>query len=97
MALTDTHTIIKDLITAGIPEKQAEVLVSRFVVKEALDSIEQDHSKLATKGDILSLQHKIEVMEQKLESKIVTLDTNIKWLTAITLLVAGILIKNTFF
>jgi hypothetical protein len=86
MATIDTHAIIKELIASGTPEKQAEVLVSRFVVKEELSSVEKDHSRLATKLDIMGL-----------ESRINSLDTNIKWIIALTLAAVGMLIKSTFF
>lgn len=86
MATIDTHAIIKELIASGTPEKQAEVLVSRFVVKEELSSVEKDHSRLATKLDIMAL-----------ESRINSLDTNIKWIIALTLAAVGMLIKGTFF
>ena len=34
MALIDTHLIVKELIDAGTSEKEAEVLVKRFAVRE---------------------------------------------------------------
>jgi len=86
MATLDTHAIIKELVASGTPEKQAEVLVSRFVIKEELSLVEKDHSRLATKLDIMAL-----------ESRINSIDTNIKWIIAITLAAVGMLVKNTFF
>jgi hypothetical protein len=33
MKIIDTHTTVKELITAGFPEKQAEILVDTFVTR----------------------------------------------------------------
>lgn len=44
---------------------------------------------MATKEDVTKL-------ESKLESKIETINTNIKWIMAIGLLIVGILLKSTF-
>jgi hypothetical protein len=33
MKIIDTHTTVKELIAAGFPEKQAEVLVDTFVAR----------------------------------------------------------------
>lgn len=70
MKIIDTHTTVKELIAAGFPEKQAEVFVEKFVIKEELNTVEKEHSQLATKADVVKLESKIENIGIKLESKI---------------------------
>lgn len=82
MAYFNTHTIVKELIASGTPEKQAEVFVERFVLRNEINDLEH---RLATKSDISELRIDISSM-----------NTNIKWLMAIVLVVVGILLKNTF-
>lgn len=82
MATLDTHAIVKELIAAGTPEKQAEVFVERFMLRNEIHDLEH---RLATKSDISELRIDISSM-----------NTNIKWLMAIVLVVVGILLKNTF-
>ena len=86
MASLDTHSIITELIASGTSEKQAEVFVSRFAVKEELHSVEKDQAQLATKMDIV-----------KLESKIDNININMKWQSAAILLVLGLLLKDVIF
>ena len=45
MKSLDTHTAVKSLIAAGLPENQAEVIVATI-------TIEKTQSDLATKGDL---------------------------------------------
>ncbi len=71
MALANSYSIIKELMDAGVSEKEAEVLVRRFVAK---DEIEQLKNELATKSDVIHLESKIEVV-----------NTNINWLKAISI------------
>ena len=82
MARIDTHQLVKELIASGTPEKQAEVFVERYVLRNEINDLEH---RLATKSDISELRVDISSM-----------NTNIKWLMAIVLVVVGILLKNTF-
>ena len=83
MAYFDTHTIVKELVASGTTEKQAEVFVERFMLRNEIHDLEY---RLATKSDISELRIDISSM-----------NTNIKWLMAIVLVVLGILLKNTVF
>ena len=83
MAAIDTHKIIKELVSSGVKEKEAEVLVSNFVSKGEFLELEKDKLGLATKHDIELLKTEI-VTEQR-------------WIKALMLLVLGLLIKIAFF
>lgn len=91
--IIDTHLIVKELIDAGASEKQAEILVKRFVARDEVESL---NSQLATKSDILKLESAVKSDINRLESEIKGINTNIKWIIAIGLLIVGILVKNTF-
>lgn len=80
MALTNTHATVKKFIQHGFTEEQAEVVV---------EAINDQNNQLTTKNDLTNL-------EIRLESKIESINTNIKWIMAIGLLIVGILLKNTF-
>jgi len=80
MALTNTHATVKKFIQHGFTEEQAEVVV---------EAINDQNNQLTTKNDLTHL-------EIRLESKIESINTNIKWIMAIGLLIVGILLKNTF-
>src|SRR2546423_14509787 len=51
----DTHEYIKELIKAGLKEKQAEVIVKGF-----LQSRDYDFSRLATKEQVTVIEHRSE-------------------------------------
>lgn len=91
--IIDTHLIVKELIDAGASEKQAEILVKRFVARDEVESL---NNQLATKNDILKLESAVKSDINRLESEIKGINTNIKWIIAIGLLIVGILVKNTF-
>lgn len=91
--IIDTHLIVKELIDAGASEKQAEILVKRFVARDEVESLS---NQLATKNDILKLESTVKSDINRLESEIKGINTNIKWIIAIGLLIVGILLKNTF-
>lgn len=91
--IIDTHLIVKELIDAGASEKQAEILVKRFVARDEVESL---NNQLATKNDILKLESTVKSDINRLESEIKGINTNIKWIIAIGLLIVGILVKNTF-
>lgn len=84
MALINTHTTVKKFIQHGFSEKQAEVIV---------EAINDPSNELVTKKD---LDLAIIKLESKLDSKIEAVNTNIKWIIAIGLLIVGILLKNIF-
>jgi len=81
MAYLDTHKEIQHLKTAGIPEKEAEAIVELHIKK---------NDELATKTDL-------QLLESHLNSSINNINTNMKWQTAMGLLILGLLIKDLFF
>jgi ABC-type sulfate transport system substrate-binding protein len=90
MALLNTHATVKKFMQHGFSEEQAEVVV---------DAINDQSNQLATKSDIHRVESDIskvksDISEVKLE--IHGINTNIKWMMAIGLLIVGILLKNTF-
>jgi uncharacterized FlaG/YvyC family protein len=80
MALINTHATVKKFIQHGFTEQQAEVIV---------ETINNQNNELVTKQDL-------DIAITKLDSKIESVNTNIKWIMAIGLLIVGILLKNTF-
>ena len=81
MVLIDTHKAVKQFITAGIPEKQAEAIT------EVISNID---NKVATKSDIEALKSDIFRLEDKL-------DTHMKWVMTIGGTMFLLLIKIAFF
>ena len=69
--------------------KAIERIISTGVSKETaeaiVDSVNTKNDDVATKADIHELKAEISIM-----------NTNIKWIMAIGLLIVGILLKNTF-
>lgn len=105
MARVDTHQLIKNFIASGTTEKQAEIFIdaATIIVKEEIDYLKKDYSNLATKDDLFEikteLKNDISNLEHgilEIKSEIKSINTNIKWIMAIILLIAGILLKNTF-
>lgn len=86
----DTHAIIKDFITSGIPEKQAEMIVAKVITiaKNEVDSLGKEQLNLATKSDIEKV---------RLEIKDVKIDI-LKWIIPLflTVLLSNIGIIVTF-
>jgi len=80
MALINTHATVKKFIQHGFTEQQAEIIV---------ETINNQNNELVTKQDL-------DIAITKLDSKIESDNTNIKWIMAIGLLIVGILLKNTF-
>jgi hypothetical protein len=80
MALINTHATVKKFIQHGFTEEQAEVIV---------ETINNQNNELVTKQDL-------DIAITKLDSKIESVNINIKWIMAIGLLIVGILLKNTF-
>ena len=81
MALLNTHTTVKKFIKIGFKEAQAEAIT---------EAINEQNQELATKKDL-------ELIKVKLEGDIQGVRTDIKWLTALSLLTVGMLAKLTFF
>lgn len=81
MALLNTHETVKKFIKIGLKETHAEAIV---------EAINEQNQELATKKDL-------EILKVKLEGDIRGISTDIKWLTAISLLMMGMLVKLTFF
>ncbi len=55
----DTHATVKKLMESGMPEKQAEAVVSV--------QVELVNSNLATKQDVASINHDIALVRQEIE------------------------------
>jgi uncharacterized FlaG/YvyC family protein len=79
MALTNTHATVKKFIQHGFTEEQAEAVV---------EAINDQNNQLVTKTDLA-------IAVSDLKSEITAINTNIKWIMAIGLLIVGILLKNT--
>ncbi|MCX7093880.1 MAG: DUF1640 domain-containing protein [Methylobacter sp.] len=85
----DTYKFIRTLKAAGVPEGQAEAFSEAF--KEA-----QGEAELATQHDITDVRRDIRELEQRLESKIdkVTSDLKvdlIKWVTGALIAQAAVI------
>lgn len=77
MAYFDTHTVVKELVASGTPEKQAEVCDARFVLNE----IEDLEHRLATKSDITELRTELKSDIFELKVSIAEIKTDIlKWM-----------------
>ncbi|MBF0120788.1 MAG: DUF1640 domain-containing protein [Desulfobacterales bacterium] len=66
----DTHTYVKKLLSAGVPERQAEIQADTF--KEVIDS------QLATKKDIKELEVSLKQNIKELDLKIETVKADLK-------------------
>ncbi len=75
MITLDTHAIVKDLVASGVPEKQAEVLVAKFVSKEQLGNLDE---KVATKSDIAEVRSEIAEVKSELKADIAAVRSEIK-------------------
>lgn len=67
MANMDTHAIIEDFITSGIPKKQAEVIVAKVITiaKNEIDSLGKEQLNLATKPDLEKIR--LEIRDFKID------------------------------
>ncbi len=61
MANMDTHAIIEDFITSGIPKKQAEMIVAKVITiaKNEIDSLRTEQLNLAAKPDLEKIRLEI--------------------------------------
>jgi len=105
MAISNTNTRINQFIEHGFTKEQAEFLVKKIPNENSITfSKEQAEFKDSTKIQIdievikrtMATKEDVTKLESKLESKIETINTNIKWIMAIGLLIVGILLKSTF-
>lgn len=80
--IIDTHSIVKELIDAGASEKQAEVIVKRFVARDEVESL---NSQLATKADIHKLESDISEFKSEIKSEIKLINGSISWLKTISI------------
>ncbi len=79
MAILNTHAVVKKFTQHGFTEEHAELIV---------DAINDQSDQLVTKTDLA-------IAVSDLKSEITAINTNIKWIMAIGLLIVGILLKNT--
>ncbi len=70
MSQFDTHTVIKQLIDAGMPEAQAEIII--VTQARLIDD------RLATKQDLELVQHAIETRQLATEKEIESLRAEMK-------------------
>jgi len=88
MAFVNTNTRINEFIEHGFTKEQAEFLIEEIANEDSTKikiDVEVIKRTMATKEDV-----------NKLESKIEAINTNIKWIMAIGLLIVGIMLKSTF-
>ena len=70
----DTHKYVKSLVSAGMPEPQAEIIAD----KQAELVTEQ----LATKADVTDIRRDMKQMEARLQGEIVTVKRDMKEMEA---------------
>ena len=109
MAILNTHAVVKKFTQHGFTEEHAELIVDAINDQNDQLATKNDLAMLKTelKADIsnleLKLDSKISNLDSKIEyeisevkSEIKAINTNIKWIMAISLLIVGILLKKTF-
>lgn len=109
MAILNTHALVKKFTQHGFTEEHAELIVDaindqsdQLATKNDLvmikTELKTDISNLELKLDskISNLDSKIEYEISEVKSEIKAININIKWIMAISLLIVGILLKNTF-
>lgn len=88
MTTLDTHTTVKYLIAAEIPEKQAEAITYAILEK---------HDDSATKGDLrelkLELKADIAALRSELHKDIASI---LKWMIGCFIAIAGLIIPLFF-
>lgn len=89
MITLDTHAIVKDLVASGVPEKQAEVFVAKFVPKEQLGDLDE---RVATKADIVEVRSELKSDIAKVNSKIDQLKTEFAYMKWIQFCILGLLL-----
>jgi hypothetical protein len=81
MAYLDTHRAIEKIISTGVSKETAEAIV---------DTVSSKNDDLVTKNDL-----KLAVSELKSEINVIA--SNMKWQSALGLLILGLLVKDLFF
>lgn len=84
MAAIDTHRAIEKIMATGVSKETAEAIV---------DTVSSKNDELVTKNDL-----KLEISELKseLKSEMNIIIHNMKWQSAMGLLILGLLIKDLF-
>ena len=90
MAAIDTHTIVKELVSSGIKEREAEAFVSNFVSKSEFLEMGRDRLGLATK-------HDIDLLKTEFNASLGKIEVEQRWIKAAMVGVLGLLIKIAFF
>ena len=80
MALLDTHAVIEEMIAAGVNKKHAEIFTK---------AISQGNDDLVTNKDL-------RLTESNLNSSISNIETELKWLKALVLLILGLVASLWF-
>lgn len=75
MITLDTHAIVKDLVASGVPEKQAEVFVAKFVPKEQLGDLDE---RVATKADIVEVRSELKSDIAQVRAELAEVRTELK-------------------
>lgn len=89
MITLDTHAIVKDLVASGVPEKQAEVLVAKFVSKEQLGNLDE---KVATKSDIAEVRSEIAEVKSELKMDMAILKTEFSFMKKLQFFIITLLL-----
>ena len=101
MAAIDTHTIVKELVSSGIKEREAEAFVSNFVSKSEFLEMGRDRLGLATKHDIdlirQEMQSSAELLKHEFKASLGKIEVEQRWIKAAMVGVIGLLIKIAFF
>ena len=99
MAAIDTHTIVKELVSSGIKEREEEDFVSNFVSKFL--EMGRDRLGLATKHDIdlirQEMQSSAELLKHEFKASLGKIEVEQRWIKAAMVGVLGLLIKIAFF
>ena len=89
--MLNTYTTVKNFIKHCFSEEQFKLIV---------EAINDQNTQLVTKNTlevaVSRLENKINILEYHLKNKIDNINSNVKWVIAITLFLVGILLKNTF-
>ena len=99
MAAIDTHTIVKELVSSGIKEREEEAFVSNFVSKFL--EMGRDRLGLDTKHDIdlirQEMQSSAELLKHEFKASLGKIEVEQRWIKAAMVGVLGLLIKIAFF
>ena len=92
MAIIDTHSLIEEMVAAGVKKQQAVIFTK---------AINNSNDNLVTKSDLkieLSyLRTELSNVKHDLEIRMDKLDNNLTWLKGIGFVAIGLLVKIAFF